>query len=53
MISQEMIIDRSARLVSGCRRVVALTGAGISAESGILPRIVLSLKEIMVKEGGA
>ena len=34
MISQEMI-DRAARLVSGCHRVTALTGAGISAESGI------------------
>ena len=34
MISQETI-DRSAQLIFECRRVVALTGAGISAESGI------------------
>ena len=34
MVSQEMI-DKASRLISGCRRVTALTGAGISAESGI------------------
>lgn len=34
MVSQE-IIEKSARIVSGCRHIVALTGAGISAESGI------------------
>ena len=34
MVSQEMI-DKSVRLISESRRVVALTGAGISAESGI------------------
>jgi len=34
MISQE-IIKKSAKLISGNPRVVALTGAGVSAESGI------------------
>ncbi|MDY6856130.1 MAG: Sir2 family NAD-dependent protein deacetylase [Thermodesulfobacteriota bacterium] len=34
MISQEMI-DKAAQLISGCKRVTALSGAGVSAESGI------------------